>query len=113
MEFDHPVSSGDGNCASQPEASFRDPFRATLLGGALRYRRLGDAGVVFDNRDWRTHVLSAGSAAVLELMLEHVPHGCMSEAELGDLLLAELDLDPGQTEVREILASLRKLGILA
>lgn len=76
-------------------------------------RRLGDAAVVFDPRDWQTHILPPFAAVVAEVLAELPAHEQRSADAVAAVLRAELDLDAETPELRNLLRMLRTIGLLA
>lgn len=76
-------------------------------------RRLGDAAVVFDPRDWQTHILPPFVAVVAEVLAELPVHEQRSPDIVARVLRAELDLDAESPELHNLLRMLRTIGLLA
>lgn len=76
-------------------------------------RRLGDAAVVFDGRDWQTHVLPPEAVAVADWAAEfqHL-HGLASIEILNARLCEEFGIDPSEAGYRDLLNMLLEIGVL-
>ena len=78
----------------------------------LRYRRIHDGGILFDERTWNTHVLNPAAAAIYEALLEHSQGKPVPSSETFELVLDELGLNPDTREIRELLPVLKRLGVV-
>ncbi|MCM8611836.1 HPr-rel-A system PqqD family peptide chaperone [Accumulibacter sp.] len=77
------------------------------------YRRLGEGGVAFDQKNWQTHILTPAATIIFEAL-----------SEIGDgqqplpldralrFLRDELELDTDTDELRQVLRSLQEMGML-
>jgi PqqD family protein of HPr-rel-A system len=76
----------------------------------LRYRRVGEGGVLFDLHTWETHILNPAAAAVYEALREEF--GATPAAHADVLrLLDEFGLDPDVQHTRDLLSMLGHLGL--
>ncbi|MCP5249798.1 MAG: hypothetical protein H6942_14895 [Candidatus Accumulibacter sp.] len=78
----------------------------------LHYRRLGDGGAVFDSRNWQTRILSPAAAVIFEALSEAGGGSPLPRSEALALLRNELEVDTDTAEMREVLRSLREMGML-
>ena len=79
----------------------------------LHYRRLGDGGVVFDRRDWQTHVLTPPAAVIFEALGElRIGETPVPRKQALDFLRNELEVDPDTPEMHQVLRSLQEMGML-
>jgi PqqD family protein of HPr-rel-A system len=77
----------------------------------LRYRRVGEGGVLFDLHTWETHILNPAAAAVYEVLREEFGDTPAANADVLRLL-DELGLDPDAQHTRELLFMLERLGLV-
>lgn len=75
-------------------------------------RRLGDASVVFDSRNWQTHLLPPASTVVVDVIEELRDQGGLSDDALASALRHDLELDPDSPAIADLLHMLREIGIL-
>lgn len=75
-------------------------------------RRLGEAAVVFDRRTWETHVLPPAATVIAEVVAEATAGGQVSPAQLRERLRDELEIDPEQGPIRELLRMFGEIGLL-
>lgn len=71
-------------------------------------RRLGEGAVVFDPRDWQTHILTPEAYALAEWLMEFQSGG---QAGFRAAFIAEFGLDPDTPEIQESLRMLAEIGI--
>lgn len=79
---------------------------------SLLYRRLGDGGVLFNERTWNTHILTPAAAIIYEALAEQVNDAPISSEQAIRFLRTELDVDPSAPEIKKLLAMLRRLNLL-
>jgi hypothetical protein len=77
-----------------------------------RYRRLGDAAILFDENTWKTHVFTPAASIIYEALLEHFGTAPIPLRETSDFLAHDLDLDPSSDDIKEMLSMLRQLGVV-
>jgi len=78
----------------------------------LRYRRIHDGGILFDEHTWNTHVLNPAAAAIYEALLQRSQGKPAPSSETLQLVLDELGLNPDTQEIRELLPVLKRLGVV-
>ena len=78
----------------------------------LRYRRLGDGGVLFNPRTWNTHILTPAAAIIYEALTEQSEDVPMPAEQAITFLKGELDVDPTTPEIQQLLAMLRQLRVI-
>ena len=79
----------------------------------LRYLRMGDGGVLFNEITWRTHILTPAAAIMLDALLEHSGGEPLPMQQATSFLKSDLGVDPELDETREFLAMLKHFGIVA
>lgn len=77
----------------------------------LRYRHIGDGGVLFDEDTWQTHILNSAAAAVYEALMEEFGGGPAANADVTHLL-EDMGLDPDAQHTRDLLSMLDRLGLV-
>jgi PqqD family protein of HPr-rel-A system len=77
------------------------------------YRRLRDGGVVFDAATWQTHVLTPAAALICEALLESPMDKPLPRGAAERILVRDLDVDPAAPDVRQVLAMLSDLDVVA
>lgn len=80
----------------------------------LSFRRLGEGGVIFDHRTWKTHILTPAALVVYETLQEaNADHGgALSSHEACVLLEKDLDLDTNTPTIQQLLRMLKHLGLI-
>jgi len=81
----------------------------------LSYRRLGEGGIIFDHRTWKTHILTPAAVVVYDALQEaNANHGgALSNQDACALLEQDLDLDINTPASQQLLRMLKHLGIIA
>ena len=78
----------------------------------LIYKRLGDGGVLFNERTWKTHILTPAAAIIYEALTEQSEGVPMPAEQAITFLKKELDVDPTSPEIKQLLAMLRQLRVI-
>lgn len=78
----------------------------------LLYRRLGDGGVLFNRRSWKTHILTPAAAIIYEALSEQSKDNPIPSEQAITFLRGELDIDPTSPEIKQLLAMLRQLRVI-
>lgn len=78
----------------------------------LRYRPLSEGAVLFNERTWRTHVLTPPAAIIYEALLETSSGEAVTMDAALHLLRHELDVNPDTPEIRQLLATLKNIGAI-
>lgn len=79
---------------------------------SLLYRKLGDGGVLFNERTWNTHILTPAAAIIYEALVEQANDAPIPLEQAIRFLKAELDLDPSAPEIQKLLMMFRRLKLL-
>lgn len=79
----------------------------------LRYRKVGEGGVLFDRRTWRTHFLTPAAAAVYEALLEASDGASLDESAAVGLMRNDLGLDPAAPAILRLVKTLKSIGVVA
>jgi PqqD family protein of HPr-rel-A system len=83
-----------------------------MTGPDFSLRRLGDASVVFDPRNWQTHLLPPAATVVVDVIEELREQGRLGDEALATALRDDLELDPDSPAIADLLRTLREIGIL-
>lgn len=80
----------------------------------VSFRRLGEGGVIFDHRTWKTHILTPAALIIYETLREAKTDdgGALSSQEACALLEQDLDLDINTPTIQQLLRMLKHLGII-
>ena len=97
--------------ATQPGAPTPE-LPAFSLTPPLLYRRLGDGGVLFNERTWKTHILTPAAAIIYEALTEQSDGSPMPADQAITFLKGELEVDPTSPEIKQLLAMLRQLRVI-
>jgi PqqD family protein of HPr-rel-A system len=81
----------------------------------LSYRRLGDGAVLFNDRTWKTHILTPAATIIYEALDEIRPAdgGPVPSAAALALLQQDLDIETDTPSTQQLLRMLRHLGVIA
>ncbi len=78
----------------------------------VQVRRLGDAAVVFDPKNWQTHVLPPAAAVVADLIEDMRLSGPLTADRLNLAIRNDLELDPQSASIQELLRMFAEIGLL-
>jgi len=78
----------------------------------LVYRQLGNGGVLFNERTWKTHILTPAAAIIYEALTEQSEDVPMPAEQAITFLQKELEVDPTSPEIKQLLAMLRQLRVI-
>lgn len=80
---------------------------------SLHYRRLGDGGVLFNRRTWKTHILTPPAAIIYEALAEQSEGGAIPTQRAIEFLQRELSVDTDSNEIQQLLTMLQRLRVIA
>lgn len=78
----------------------------------LRHHPLGEGAILFNERTWRTHVLTPAAAIIYDALLETSNGAPVTMDAAIHLLRQELDVNPDTPEIRRLLATLKDIGVI-
>ena len=74
---------------------------------------MGEGAVLFDEHTWKTHILNPAAVAVYDALAASSQDGPAQRHEAVEFLQDELGLDPNSKEASNLLAMLKRLGVVA